>query len=79
MLKKRKQLTQELKGLNSAENKLFKVENSVFKINEIQSDSLLTEINGKLKDSVQKDIYVSEAFSSILDMIGLKNSGDIRK
>ena len=76
---KRKQLTSEFENINSSENKLFKVENTSFKIREMQSDSLSTEINVKFKDSIQKDIYVGEAFSVVLDLIGLKGTGNINK
>ena len=71
---KRKQLSNEFENINSSENKLFKVENTSFKMREMQSDSLSMEINDKFKDSVGKDIYVSEAFSVLLDLIGLKST-----
>lgn len=76
---KRKQLTSEFENINSSENKLFKVENTSFKIKEMQTDSLSMEINTKFKDSIQKDIYVGEAFSLILDLIGLKSIGNANK
>ena len=72
---KRKQLTSEFENINSSENKLFKVENTSFKMREMQSDSLSMEINDKFKDSVGKDIYVGEAFSVVLDLIGPKSTG----
>jgi len=76
---KRKQLTAEFENINSSENKLFKVENTSFKMREMQSDSLSMEINDKFKDSVGKDIYVGEAFSVVLDLIGIKSIGNINK
>ena len=69
---KRKQLTAELEDINSSENKLFKVENTSFKLKEMQSDSLLMEVNEKFKDSIQKDIYIGEAFSVVFDMLPVK-------
>jgi len=72
---KRKQLTSEYENINSSENKLFTVENTTFKKKEMLSDSLSMEINDKFKDSIQKDIYVGEAFSVVLDLIGLKSTG----
>ncbi len=71
---KRKQLTSEIEKINSSENKQFTVENTSFKIKELQTDSLSMELNGKFKDSVQKDIYVGEAFSVVLDLIGKKST-----
>jgi len=76
---KRKQLTSEFENINSSENKLFKVENTSFKIKEMQTDSLSMEINTKFKDSIQKDIYVGEAFSVVLDLIGLKSTVSANK
>jgi carboxyl-terminal processing protease len=76
---KRKQLTSEFENINSSENKLFKVENTSFKMREMQSDSLLMEINDKFKDSVGKDIYVGEAFSVVIDLLGVKSTGSTNK
>ena len=76
---KRKQLTSEIEKINSSENKLFTVENTSFKINELQTDSLSMELNGKFKDSIQKDIYVGEAFSVVLDLIGTKSTANEHK
>jgi carboxyl-terminal processing protease len=71
---KRKQLTAEFENINISENKLFNVENTSFKMKEMQSDSLSMEINDKFKDSVRKDIYIGEAFSVVLDLIRLKST-----
>lgn len=76
---KRKQLTSDFENINSSENKLFTVENTSFKLNEMQADSLSMEINDKFKDSIQKDIYVGEAFSVVLDLIGTKSTGTLEK
>lgn len=76
---KRKQLTLDFENINSSENKLFTVENTSFKLKEMQTDSLSMEINDKFKDSIQKDIYVGEAFSVVLDLIGPKNTGPLDK
>jgi hypothetical protein len=46
---------------------------------EMQADSLSMEINDKFKDSVQKDIYVGEAFSVVLDLIGRKSTENPNK
>jgi len=45
----------------------------------MQTDSLSMEINTKFKDSIQKDIYVGEAFSVVLDLIGLKSTVSANK
>jgi hypothetical protein len=37
------------------------------------------EINDKFKDSVQKDIYVGEAFSVVIDLLGAKSTGSPNK
>ena len=71
---KRKQLTSEIEKINSSENKQFTVENTSFKIKELQTDSLSMELNAKFKDSIQKDIYVGEAYSVVLDLIGMKSA-----
>jgi hypothetical protein len=76
---KRKQLSTEFENINSSENKLFKVENTSFKMREMQADSLSMEINDKFKDSVQKDIYVGEAFSVVIDLLGAKSTGSPNK
>ena len=71
---KRKQLTSEIEKINSSDNKQFTVENTSFKIKELQTDSLSMELNAKFKDSIQKDIYVGEAYSVVLDLIGMKSA-----
>jgi carboxyl-terminal processing protease len=76
---KRKQLTTELENINSSDNKLFRVENTSFKLKEMQSDSLLMEVNEKFRDSIQKDIYVGEAFSVVFDMLPVKSAGSSLK
>ncbi len=76
---RRKQLTSEFENINSIENKLFSVENTSFKMREMQSDSLSMEINDKFKDSVGKDIYVGEAFSVVIDLLGVKSTGSTNK
>jgi carboxyl-terminal processing protease len=67
----RDKLTSEIKNIKSFENNLFKVENTSFKIREMQSDSLSVEINTKFIESTQKDINVGEAFSVLMDLAGL--------
>lgn len=64
-----KQLMSEFEQLQSSENAAFTVENSPFRLTEIQSDSLEMEMNTKFKSSVQKDIYIGEAYSVILDLL----------
>jgi hypothetical protein len=59
----------EFEQLQSSENAAFTVENSPFRLTEIQSDSLEMEMNTKFKSSVQKDIYIGEAYSVILDLL----------
>lgn len=76
---RRKQLMSEFENINSSENNQFTVENTSFKTLEMQSDSVSKEINSKFKDSIRKDIYISEAFSVILDLLGQKSKGEINK
>jgi len=73
--KQRKQLLAEYDSLITANNKQFTVEYSPFKIRELQSDSLIMEINGKFKSSLQKDINVGEAWSVLLDLIRIQKAG----
>lgn len=70
---RRKQLMSAFENINSTDNKLYKVENTSFEIQKMQSDSLENKINGKFKDSIQKDIHISEAFSVLLDLLRIKN------
>lgn len=49
----------------------FKVENTVFKLKELEKDTLEAALNKKLLESVQKDVYVDEARSVLIDLIRL--------
>lgn len=74
-----KQLMSEFDSISISGNKQFIVENTSFKLKKIQTDSLTTEMDNKFKATVSKDIYVGEAFSVVLDLIGLKSIDQINK
>jgi len=64
-----KQMMSDFENIHSSVNTQFSVENTAFKLKEIQSDSLEVEMNDKFKDSIRKDIYVDEAYSVVLDLL----------
>ena len=66
---KLKQMMSDFENIHSSVNTQFSVENTAFKLKEIQSDSLEVEMNDKFKDSIRKDIYVDEAYSVVLDLL----------
>ncbi|MBV5312728.1 MAG: carboxy terminal-processing peptidase [Prolixibacteraceae bacterium] len=69
-----KKLMSDFEHIHQSENPTFKVENTAFKLKEIQADSLETKINDKFKESIGKDIYVDEAFSVVLDLLRINTS-----
>lgn len=67
-----KQMMSDFENIHSSVNTQFSVENTAFKLKEIQSDSLEVEMNDKFKDSIRKDIYVDEAYSVVLGLLRIK-------
>lgn len=68
----RMKLIGEFDSLQKIKNEKFEVAYSSFKKQELASDSVMTEINDKFKDHVQKDLEVEEAWSVLLDLVKIK-------
>lgn len=64
-------LVREFEKIQDSPRSAFKVENTAFKMKEMEKDSIDAEFNRKLIDAVQKDIYVDEARSVLIDLIRL--------
>jgi len=68
---KRARLIKDFDTIGQSENKMFTIRNTDFEVKKLQSDSLQMEINNQYKTTIQKDIYVGEAFSVMQDLLRL--------
>src|SRR5690606_34510223 len=66
---KRRKLIADLEMAMFADTVPFEIMATSFDIRKFATDSLASQANGLLMDAVKKDIYISEAFSIVVDMI----------
>jgi carboxyl-terminal processing protease len=67
-------LMKEFEKFQETASSRFKVENTPFKMKELEKDTIEAELNKRLLESVHKDIYIDEARSVLIDLIRITNS-----
>lgn len=65
-------------SLQKIKGEKFEVEYSPFKKQELASNSVMTEINDKFKNYVQKDLDVEEAYSVLNDLVSRRDTSRVK-